>query len=66
VVSAFTYDATNEALVHELGRGQPKTAADLFDIVTKFVDGEDAVGVFFCMEKSLRNASEPNGERRDR
>jgi hypothetical protein len=33
-MSAFTYDTTNEALVHELGRGRPKTTIDLLDIAT--------------------------------
>jgi hypothetical protein len=61
VVRAFTYGTTNEAIVHKLGRGQPKTVADLFDIVTKFADGEDAVGA----RKSSRDAGEPSSERRD-
>jgi hypothetical protein len=33
-VNAFTYDTTNEALVHKLGRGRPKTTTDLLDIAT--------------------------------
>jgi hypothetical protein len=47
VVSTFTYNTTNEALVHDLGWGRPKMAADLFDIATKFADGEDTVGAIF-------------------
>jgi hypothetical protein len=66
VVSAFTYDTTNEALVHELEQERAKTVDDLFDIATKFAVGEDTVGAIFCKGKSLRNAGEPNGERRDR
>lgn len=40
-MSAFTYGTTNEALIHELGRGQPNATTDLLNIVTKFVDEED-------------------------
>ena len=51
-MSAFTYGTSNEALVHELGRGRPKTTTDLLDIATKFVDGEDAVGTIFRKGKA--------------
>jgi hypothetical protein len=40
--------------------------ADLFDIATKFADGEYIVGVIFHRGNSLRDAGEPNGERGDR
>lgn len=63
VVSAFTYDTTNEALVHELGREIPRTNADLLNIATKFANGEDAVGAIFCKEKSPHDADEPSGEK---
>jgi hypothetical protein len=66
VVSTFTYDTTNKALVHELGWGRLKMAAGLFDIATKFADGEDAVGAIFRQGKSSCDAGEPSGERRDR
>jgi hypothetical protein len=65
VVSAFTYGTTNEALVHELGWRRSKTTTDLFDIATKFADGEGAVEAIFRKGKSPRDAGEPNDERRD-
>lgn len=65
VVTAFIYDTTNEALVHKLKRGWPKTVADLFDIATKFTDRQGTLGVIFCKGKSSRNVGEPSGERRD-
>jgi hypothetical protein len=40
--------------------------ADLFDIVTKFADEEDTVGVIFRKRKNPRDAGEPSGKRRDR
>jgi hypothetical protein len=66
VVSAFTYGTTNEALIHELGRGRPRTTADLLDIATKFADWEDAVGAIFRKGKSPRDAGDPSGEKRER
>lgn len=66
VVSAFTYGTTNEALVHELGRGQPRTTADLLDIATKFVDGENVVGAIFRKGKSPRDAGKPSCEKKER
>jgi hypothetical protein len=38
IVSVFTYDTSNEALVHKLGWGRPKTVPDFFEILTKFAD----------------------------
>jgi hypothetical protein len=64
-VSAFTYGTTNETLVHELGRGRPRTTADLLDIPTKFADWEDTVGAIFHKGKGSRDASEPNREQRE-
>lgn len=52
IVSAFTYETTNEALVHELGRGQPKTIADLHIIATKSPNGEDSTGAIFRKGKT--------------
>jgi hypothetical protein len=66
VESDITYSTTNEALVHELGRGRPRTTADLLDIATKFDDGEDAVGAIFRKGKSSRDVGEPSGEKRER
>jgi hypothetical protein len=51
-MSAFTYGTMNEALIHELDSGRPKTTADLLDIATKFADGEDAMGVIFRKGKT--------------
>jgi hypothetical protein len=39
VVSAFPYVTTNEALVHELGRGRPITIANLLNIATNLPTG---------------------------
>jgi hypothetical protein len=66
VVNAFTYDTTNKALIHELDRGRPKTTANLLDIATKFVDGEDAVGAIFRKGKSPHNSSEASNVKKDR
>lgn len=60
VVSAFTYDTTNEALVHELGRERPRTNANLLNIATKFANGEDAVAAIFCKEKSPHDFLRPS------
>jgi hypothetical protein len=65
VVSAFTYDTTNEALVQELGRGRPRTTTDLLDIATKFVDREDTIGAIFGKGKSSYDADEPSGKKRE-
>lgn len=59
MVSAFTYNTTNEALAHKLGRGRPRTTADLLDIATKFVDGEDALGQFSASEKACAMLASP-------
>jgi hypothetical protein len=48
----LNYVTTNEALIHELGRGRTKTTADLLSIATKFANGEDVVGAIFRKEKS--------------
>ncbi|KAJ1289641.1 hypothetical protein BS78_02G180300 [Paspalum vaginatum] len=67
VGSAFTYGTTNEALIHELGRGRPKTTADLLDIAIKFADGEDAVGAIFHKRKASRDDGEgTSGTKKDR
>ncbi|WVZ84190.1 hypothetical protein U9M48_031246 [Paspalum notatum var. saurae] len=70
VVSAFTYDTSNEALVHELGRGRPRTTTDLLDNATKFADGEDAVGAIFRKGRPSHEDGEGtsgvNKDRRDR
>jgi hypothetical protein len=52
----------NKAFVHELGRGIPKTTADLIEIATKSADGEDAVGAIFHKRKSPHDADVPNNE----
>jgi hypothetical protein len=36
IVNAFNYGSTNEALIHEFGRGRPRTTADLLNIATKY------------------------------
>jgi hypothetical protein len=66
IVSAFTYGTTNEALIHEFGRGRLRTVVDLLDIATKFNDGEDAVGAIFRKGKGPHDAGEPSGEKRER
>ncbi|WVZ75390.1 hypothetical protein U9M48_023446 [Paspalum notatum var. saurae] len=66
VVSAFTYGTFNEALIHELGRGWPRTTADLLDIATKFADGEDAVGAIFRKARpSRKDGKGTSGAKRD-
>lgn len=62
VVSAFTYDTTNEALVHELEQGRPRTTTYPLDLATKFADGEDAVRAISCKGKSPRETGEPSDE----
>jgi hypothetical protein len=64
-VSTFTYDTTNEVLIHELDQKRPRTTMDQLDIATKFADGEDTVGAIFRKGKGPREAGEPNGERRE-
>jgi hypothetical protein len=65
VVSAFTNGTTNEALIHEFGRGIPRTIANLLDIATKFADGEDMVGAIFRKGKSSRDTGKLSGEKRE-
>jgi hypothetical protein len=66
MVSTFTYGTTKEALIHELGRGRPRTTTDLLYIATKFADGDDAVGAIFGKGKSPRDTDKPCSEKRER
>jgi hypothetical protein len=65
VISAFTNGTTNEALIHELGQGRPRTTADLIDIAT-IIDVEDAIGAIFHKGKSPHNVGELSGDKRER
>jgi hypothetical protein len=66
MVSAFTYDTTNEALVHELGHIRPRTTTVLLDIVTKFTNREDMVGSIFRKGKTPHDASNTSGMTKER
>lgn len=65
MISAFTKGTTNEALIHELGQGRPRTIADLIDIAT-IIDVEDTLGAIFRKGKSPHNVGELSGEKRER
>jgi hypothetical protein len=65
VVSAFTYNTTNEVLVHELSDGRPKTATNLLDIATKFADTDDAVGAIFRKRKTPHDADDTCGVQKE-
>jgi hypothetical protein len=65
IMSAFTYDTTNEALIHELGQGRPRATVDLLDIAIKFVDGEEAVWAIFHKGKGPHDIGEPSGGMRE-
>jgi hypothetical protein len=65
VINAFTYGTTNEALVHELDRGRPKTTVELLDITTKFVGGEDIVGTILYKGKTPHDFGDMSGIKKE-
>jgi hypothetical protein len=54
IVHAFLEDTTCRDLVRELGRSPPVDSNELFDIVTSFASGEEAVGAIFDGKKGKR------------
>ena len=46
-------------LVCELGRNPPSSANELFDVVTNFASGEEAVGAIFDGDKAKRKVDAP-------
>ena len=51
VISAFHLGTTCRDHVRELGRNPPSSMNELFDVVTNFASGEEAVGAIFDSEK---------------
>jgi hypothetical protein len=47
IISVFWSSTNWRTLVHELGRNQPKTMKELFDIATRHPSGEEVVGAIF-------------------
>jgi hypothetical protein len=54
IVHAFLEGTTFQDLVRELGRSPPVDSNELFDIVTSFASGEEAVGAIFDGKKGKR------------
>jgi hypothetical protein len=54
IVHTFLEGTTCRDLVRELGRSSPADSNELFDIVTSFASGEEAVGAIFNGKKGKR------------
>jgi hypothetical protein len=54
IVHAFLEGTTCRDLVRDLGRSPPVDSNELFDIVTSFASGEEAVGAIFDGKKGKR------------
>jgi hypothetical protein len=54
IVHAFLEGTTCWDLVRELGRSPPVDSNELFDIITSFASGEEAVGAIFDGKKGKR------------
>ena len=61
VISALHLGTTCRDLVRELGRNPPSSANELFDMVTNFASGEEAVGAIFDGDKVKRKVDTPAG-----
>jgi hypothetical protein len=59
IVHAFLECTTCRDLVRELGRSPPVDSNELFDIVTSFASGEEAVGAIFDGKKGKRADDTP-------
>ena len=59
IISAFHLGTTCRDLLCELGRSPPTSANELFDVVTNFASGEEAVGSIFDSEKGKRKGEAP-------
>jgi hypothetical protein len=59
IVHAFLKGTTCRDLVRELGRSPPVDSNELFDIVTSFASGEEAVGAIFDGNKGKRADDAP-------
>jgi hypothetical protein len=59
IVHAFLEGTTCRDLVRELGRSQPVDSNELFDIVSSFASGEEAVGAIFDGKKGKRTDDAP-------
>jgi hypothetical protein len=51
IVHAFLEGTTCRDLAHELGQSPPVDSNELFDIITSFASGEEAVGAIFDGKK---------------
>ena len=59
IISAFHLGTTCRDLVRELGRNPLSSANELFDMVTNFASGEEAVGAIFDGDKVKRKVDTP-------
>jgi len=79
VISAFHLGTMCRDLVRELGRNPPSSANELFDVVTNFASGEEAVGAIFDGDKvkhkvdvpakgsnSKNNSKKPKRDKKDK
>ena len=59
VINAFLEGTTCRNLVHELAQSRPANVNELFDAVTNYAAGEEAVGAIFDNKTSKRKEDAP-------